>query len=508
MKKNKLAWAAAGVLAASLCPIGAQAYYPVERPAREKPAEPEGNYTIFPDQPRQVIKGLGFEIQSDSIESGNKGISEATTSVPHDLVPSERQRFYKEMLKGFRYCRLAGGLYWRGLDAEEKHLQGRWPEQMDELKEMISKAGIEGVSLEYWSPAPFWKANRQYIGGANKTPKKENVIRCFGEDFANDPDYHGDTARFLADFAEANVANIRYLRDHGVPVSMWGLQNEPKYNQSTYPSCWYRSPEEYAQVFNALAQAVRTFDPKIWIIADTSINLEFIKPVLKDPEKAKLVDALVIHQVGFDANRVPRKDPKETKPLFQNEYEYLNGPASPDRCMNTVLCIMNWFQRAESPTWFWIHALKPYKNAEASGYSLGFWRPIDDADPEHDAKYKGLKPGHWSWNPYNWNAVGSFLRHMPWDCTALAIKNGKFDPDLRVFAFRKPDGKVTVVLANRSFGAHTFHLSGLPKGNYVGYRYTPDEAGPNTAGMKIGALSGETISPVVADRTWEFWEQQ
>lgn len=40
-----------------------------------------------------------------------------TTSAPHDLTPSERVRLATEMLTGFRWCRLALGLYLRGLTA-------------------------------------------------------------------------------------------------------------------------------------------------------------------------------------------------------------------------------------------------------------------------------------------------------------------------------------------------------------------------------------------------------
>jgi hypothetical protein len=58
----------------------------------------------------QVILGIGYEIQSDSIGSGNNGLPAANTSVPNDLVPTERTRFFKDMLQGFRFCRLAMGL--------------------------------------------------------------------------------------------------------------------------------------------------------------------------------------------------------------------------------------------------------------------------------------------------------------------------------------------------------------------------------------------------------------
>ena len=261
--------------------VSVRAEYPAQRPARALAAPAESAFIIFADQPKQVIKGIGFEIQSDSIASGNLGLPENKTSVPHDLLPAERERFYHEMLKGFRYCRLAGGLYWRGLDAEEKFLLPRWPEQLVELREMIQSAGIEGVSLEYWSPAPFWKANRKFTGADGS----ENMLRCFGKNFADDSEYHGDTNRFLADFASANRRDLETLRANRIPVSMWGLKNEPTVDQK-YSSCKF-TPAQYAKTFLAVAPQVRAFEPKIEIIADTAFgwDYKFIRPVLNNPAR-------------------------------------------------------------------------------------------------------------------------------------------------------------------------------------------------------------------------------
>lgn len=481
--------------------------YPLTRPPRATPAAAEGNYTIHPDQPKQVIKGIGFEIQSDSIASGNAGLPTATTSVPHDLVPAERERFCNEMLKGFRYCRLAGGLYWRGDDhPDQKFLKPRWPEQLTELRDMIKMAGIEGVSFEYWSPSPYWKANRKFTGGDGSEMK----LRFRGKDFANDPDYKGDVDRFLKDFAAACIQDLQTLRDNGIPIAMWGLQNEP--NAKTKYSCCAYGWKDYSLTYRAIAPLIRAFDPKIMLIADTggSWNFDFIKPVLDTPADAHLVDALVIHHVGSDSNEVLAIPPNTYgKPRFQNEYEYLRGPANPDRCLNTVQHIMNWFQVGEAPTWFWIHALKPIGNSEASGYSLGFWRPALATDPKDDAKYKGLQPGHWRFNPYNWNAVGSFVKHMPWDCRAVAVTEANRDPDLRILSFKRPDGKLTIVVSNRSFSPHTFKLTtGLQGATFKGYRYTPDQVGEACKGVEIGTLQGGVIAPSVPDLAWEFWEQQ
>ena len=221
------------------------------------------DYTVHPEQTKQTIKGIGFEIQSDSIGSGNHGLPEEPIAVPHDLIPSERERLAKEMLQNFRYCRLAGGLYWRGLDPEKKFLQPRWPEQLQELKQLLDTAGVEGLSFEYWSPAPFWKGNQSYVATEESGGRASNRLRCFSPDFDQDPVYKGDTKRFLTDFANAVVADIKTLEAAGMKVSMWGLQNEPNVNHSIYSTCEYPNSKQYVEAYRAVASAIRKHDPKI-----------------------------------------------------------------------------------------------------------------------------------------------------------------------------------------------------------------------------------------------------
>ena len=116
---------------------------------------------------------------------------------------------------------MAGGLYWRGLDTEKKYLQPRWPDQLKEIRQMLEDAGVEGLALEYWSPAPYWKANQAYVGKGRKD--KYNTLRCFGPEFDKDPIYKGDTARFLKEYAESNVKDIQTLQKAGLKVLKWGL---------------------------------------------------------------------------------------------------------------------------------------------------------------------------------------------------------------------------------------------------------------------------------------------
>jgi hypothetical protein len=136
----------------------------------------EGNYVIQTNGRQQIIWGFGYEvysplfdfacshslllplaqIQSDSIGSNNQGMpgnghlvpddDNTTSSAPHDLTESERLRFATDMLQGFRYCRLALGLFLRGLDPSQERVIARWPSQLAELQQMQDVSGIEGTN--------------------------------------------------------------------------------------------------------------------------------------------------------------------------------------------------------------------------------------------------------------------------------------------------------------------------------------------------------------------------
>jgi hypothetical protein len=502
------AMAAAVAMGAGLFAFGSTTEkHPAEKPGQKASARHEGSFTIHSSEPQQVVWGMGFELQSDSIASGNSGITDSMTSVPHDLVPGERDRLADQMLKGFRYCRLAGGLYWRGVDAEQKHLKPRWPEQLTEIKSLLDRAGVESLSFEYWSPCPFWKANGSFVH-----PKGQpwgNELRCFGKHYGDDPVYHGDVARFLSDFSEAVCTDIRTLQAAGLKVGFFGLQNEPFANTS-YPCCTY-SVVEYGKAFLAVAPAIRKLDRSIKIIADTGpAEPSYIAPVLEDPAAASLVDLLVIHAAGSDSDTVlpdvrrARRMVHQPLPIYQNEYEYLSGGATAARCLNTVQNIMNWYQLAASPTWYWIHCLKPVGNKEGSGYALGFWQP------EQAAGSSDLQPGHFKWNNYNWFSVVGFLKYMPWDSTVVKMTEGQPEGDARLLAFKRPDGKLVVVVSNRSGKPFKFNIeTGLPATSRVaGFRYTAEDAGPAFRGQPIGSGEGAHLVVTVPNLSWEFWVQQ
>jgi hypothetical protein len=462
-------------------------------------AEKGGSYRIRGDQPQQVIKGLGFEIQNDSIGSGNTGMPDEVVAVPHDLTSSEKSRFYKEMLHGFRYSRLAMGLYLRGNDADQKHIVERYPGQMDDLRSMQDVSGLEGFDVEYWSPAPYWKQGMSYYGGS---------IR------ANDP-------AFIEAFSDAMVDDLKYLGAHGLHVVQWGLQNEPVVShakstakkgtsdtQQSYGSCSY-TPAAYAAVLKVTVPKVRVLLPNVQVHApswDGPAGL-YAAEIRKDPNLLKNIDAWTWHQIGHNSNdqidlQAKYMQGADGKPVYQNEFEYQPWDAKKidSPFMNTGQALMNWMVFENSPTWYWLHALKPVTNLEATGYSLGFWRPggslKENLRPD-------LQAGYWDFNPQNWNAIAGFLKYLPWDSTRLNVEESSVEHDQRILAWRSKQGKLGVALSNRGTEPYVFHLLGADVKLLSGHRYTIA-----ALDVALGQKHGNEFAVTVPPQSFEFWMAQ
>lgn len=442
------------------------------------------SYTVRLDLPKQVIWGLGVEIQSDSIGSGNNGLPTSYTSVPHDLVPSEKTRLATDMIGrgyGFRYMRLAGGLYLRGTRNGGQNLDGRFSGQLQELATLIGTAGVEGVDLEYWSPTPFWKSNNSYIGGK---------LKQFD-------------STFLGQFGDAVAEDIRYLKANSIPVSAFGLQNEPIYS-TAYSSCVY-SDSEYVAAYNAVAAKVRAAHPTVHLHANSLDGQN--RSALRSGLNPSLVDSWTWHKIGADSNdqisnAATYNANTAGKPVYNNEFEYLDNVTSEARMMNTAQSVMNWFTFVNSPTWYWLHALKPTYNAEAQGYALGYWRPSDDTD---FSKFGNIQAGHFDYELRNWRALVGFLEWMPWNSRRYQVDEPSVLNDQRILAFRQggATGKLVIVVTNRGTSPYTFNVATGLASAFKGYRYSLTQWQ-----QALSALTGPSIAVTVPKNAIEFWVQQ
>ena len=74
---------------------------------------------------------------------------------------------------------------------------------------------------------------------------------------------------FLSTFGDAVVRDFDYLTDNGIPISMFSLQNEPKYTyKKTYPYTPY-TDQQYYDAFRHVAPKVRSAYPDVLIHTDS-----------------------------------------------------------------------------------------------------------------------------------------------------------------------------------------------------------------------------------------------
>ena len=406
----------------------------------------------------QTIRGLGFEIQSDSY-GPEWNESDPVAGVPYELLPEERTRLNGEVLKGFRYMRLALGIWFRGLTEDRKNYVSRYDGQLEGLVQMMNQAQVEGISLEYWSPAPYWKSNSSLVGGEVKSTEPE----------------------FLDEFSDAMVRDIQYLQQNGMKVCTWGLQNEPIYGDTGYPSCHYE-PDVYVDVFKSVAPKIKALDPSIEIILDScNGNVSSYAEELRKPENSaylQYVDAWVYHRIGDNSDNVMNRAANYQsnslgKPIYNNEFEYmpdhLKNNSKEWLMVNTAQSIMNWMTFLDAPVWYWLHVLKPVSDGEnRDGFGLGTFRGKAD---KMSHGYPDLETGHFTMQWWNWNPIAGFLKYMPWDSVRYTVEEAQAKADNRVMAWKTPEGKFVVALTNRSADWYAFSITLDSARTFVGHSF-------------------------------------
>lgn len=495
-----MVYLAALPLIATACTEDYKTYFhtPGEPEEPVNPVDPEmpdvmdkGNFQLLVDQPAQIIAGLGFEIQNEMNSAPDVDNPSTYVGVPLDLVPSERKRLAEEMLKGFRYMRMGMGVWYQGLTNDRKQFVERVDGQNEALVQLMKDAGVEGISLEYWSPAPYWKSNGSFNDG---------TLKSFDDDFLNE-------------FSDALINDIKYFKSEGFKVSTWGLQNESQYESVGYAHCHY-TPAQLVKTFGKVAPKIRALDPDIEIIYDTNSGNagqygEELR--LKNPDLLQYVDAWVYHRIGDNSDLV--MDHRDNyladnlgKPIYQNEYEYFDYQM-PNHTyewfmVNTAQSIMNWMTFVNSPKWYWLHALKPVTDhTNRDGFGLGIWR---ESYAKESHGYPNLKNGHFEFNWQNFNAIAGFLKYMPWDSQRYKVQEDTERHDNRIMAWKTPAGKYVIAVTNRSDDWFEFDIALDKARTMTGHRFDK-----NGRDQLVGS-NNDAASITAKLRPWsiEFWVEE
>eukprot|EP00040_Diaphanoeca_grandis_P035078 m.219572 g.219572 ORF g.219572 m.219572 type:complete len:675 (+) comp33296_c2_seq5:61-2085(+) len=513
---------------------------PPPPPGPPAPTQPNGVYLIDTSTSghRQVFEGVEVELMCDSIGSDNQGMpgdgtlvpddSNTTLGVPHDLAPSERVRFATEVMSGVRTIRLAMGLYLRGLSSDNKSIIGRWPSQMEELKQLQTLSGIEGWAPEYWSPPPGWKDSQSYYSGTLQS-------------FTN--------VSFIKEFANSVVRDVQYLQEAGLVVTSWGLQNEPGSSSgnitcnntsplppltvqlpetaidstsmtddltlasrgNTYSRCAY-SQCDYFVAFRETAKQIRELDPTIRIHANSQRGQLAASPIANDPETLPLVDAWTWHTVNQASSGTFGNNTHWAygKLDFTNEMEYQPGSPYAGTPVGTVSCVnsfLNTLTFKNSPTGvIMLHAMKPTTNLESLGYGWTWWRSTGTpASPE----FPDLQPNHFEYNYWNWNSVAPFVKTVPWNSIRLNVMEDTQRIYQRVVAFQTPQSglggplhthtapdKLIVVVTNEYHTPYntTIKTTDGVSRTWVGYSFS---GSPNSSTFNISLGPPKQMSSVL-----------
>jgi len=297
------------------------------------------------------------------------------------------------------------------------------------------------------------------------------------------------------------VADIALLLSNGVPVSMWGLQNEPFASGTSYSKCGY-SAADYRATFAAVAPKIRAALPGVLIHADSGQGADGVwgQALRADPFSMNYVDAWTYHRIGTDSNEQITRNFRVNsvgRPVFNNEFEYLSGTMSQWRMINTAQSIMNWFNFQDSPTWFWLHALKPLANSEAQTFALGYWRPPGYTNA---ASHPMLPEGHWVWNAYNWNPISGFVRYLPWDSVRVQVNEASVMNDFRVLAWKTSDGRLCVAFSNRTPAPSICEVDFGRSATWEGFQF--DLAHDN---QPLGDVSGTSHHFLLPAYSVVFW---
>ncbi|WP_049903552.1 golvesin C-terminal-like domain-containing protein [Halococcus agarilyticus] len=449
---------------------------------------PNVEFGVDWDDPRQHIEGMGCEIQFDCIGANNDMSSCTDERVPEALSDSEAQRWYSEMLSNFRHVRLAMGLYLRGTDSQERLLEGRYAGQIADIAETVQQSGTK-VMPTYWSPTPYFKSSDDYLyEGLEST-----------------------STTALADMADAMVTDMQMLDQNGIDASIWSLQNEPHVKGGGYSKCGYGNGE-YADALHVVGQRIRSEFPSVRIHGPDhntgSVPSDGLSDAVRsNPEALELIDMWSWHALTSSGNpdsfvgTSSLGDEALGRPVINTEFEYLGGNTN---FTHTAKMVMNHFVYMDSPTFFWLHALKPttVANDESGyGYSLGWFRPPSDSDSSDDGI--DVDVGEWTYNDVNWNGIVPFVELIPHDSVRYSVLGDDADDTTRVaMAWEAPNGDRGLALLNDSGSTKSFDIDLGGSMTLSGQSFSESERFTD-----LGSMTTSTLSVDVDPHTLEVWTE-
>lgn len=530
---------------------GQQALLPSDHPYKSVPPKVPAGTTTTTDwidanfvtsTANQTWLGPQVELQADSYD-GSVSVPPPTDGtsqiwgIPYSLTTSERARFKAEWFPGggvrYQFLRFPLGFAYRGLRNIDgttglaKNIGERFSGQNAAIADMLTNvnAGGGGLIAEYWSPAPHWKCNSSFSGGAGtggggtlwaggSNARSVTLDSIKGTDLTQ---YNAQ----IAAFTDAIVNDLEYLHQNIAPVRGFGLQNEASNpTDDAYGHCTY-TDQLYVDVLTVLVPKIRA--SSILSTYGGSANTVVIHANSFNSISNTLNAAPIYSEVAYttqhriinlgtsatgvkgDADYVKSNiaswfTSSLNKAVADNEFEYFyDANDDPWTTANTMLVQANFMRLGLAPTHNpMIHIAKPIgqsgQSSNTKGYAVTAVRlpsPFSQDPSTPGDPYPSVGFGQYITQPINANAV---------KCFADVIKVGaKIQPSQatvsagqQVVPFVNPDGKRGMILINRNTTVWSAKLGFSKAINAAVKAYSLTDDG--TAVATFTAASGASIS--------------
>jgi O-glycosyl hydrolase len=292
------------------------------------------------------------------------------------------------------------------------------------------------VLYSVWSPPGWMKQNGATTGGngdGNPNTPTDNRLRY---------DKRDAFGVYLAEFAG------RYRDRFGWPVDYLSLQNEPNLN-TTYDSCVYTA-DEYVQMARAVRAQVNAYgNTETKLIGPEYAWAGDDYTAYVNANVGDGLDLLCIHGYagawGSDMGAVP-SSARTAEPFFQTEFNYnYNVEDTPEQAAvlgNTFCGDVN---NGNAGAWF-------------------FWQGVQEPDSNPG---EGLLLANGSYKTTPVTKISGFTRtkrYYAFQSLTQTVRPGAIarwvtvgsdlSADIKACALKNPDGRLTIVLANRSGTTH------------------------------------------------------
>jgi glucosylceramidase len=279
------------------------------------------------------------------------------------------------------------------------------------VKEILAINPRLAIMASPWSAPPWMKTNGSAKGGELK------------------PEYYAAYAAYLVKYLQA-------MKAAGVPIEAITVQNEPL-NPKNTPSMVMFAAQEDTFIAKYLGPAFKKahIDTKILLYDHNADAPSYPLSILEDHEASQFVDGIAFHLYGGEASTLTRvHEEYPNKNLYLTEQSVTEDPAGPLGIAGAV----NWVMVGALRNWsrnvlLWNLAADPHNGPHTNDGGCTGCRGAITLD------------GNQAGRNLAYYTVGHFSKFVP--PGSVRVGSNELE-QVGAVAFRTPEGKIVLVLAN------------------------------------------------------------